>query len=317
MEEYSIMKISKPSWQGLLMLAVTCALVIQFCGPVQAGPPCPFHTIEGVSGGAFTPMACLVNADSRPEGAIFGKPAFALSYVNMGEKNLDAITFTQTAWSRVEFGYAANRLGLGSLPRDIRNATAVDIQASDVWLHHFNLRLLAIEENTCVGGIAMPAVTAGVHFKVNDGIADIDRRLGGALAGIGYDRADGTDFTITATKTIPEVFGRPLVLTAGARATNAAQLGLLGFSNEYYGCFEGNIVYFPTDWLILAYEFRQKPDPYGQIAGLIGDENNWHGVDLAVILSDQTTFCAGWGSFATIANTEENAVWWLQLKHEF
>ncbi len=308
------MTISKPSWLGLLTVMVAFALVIQFCGPVQAGAPCPFHNIEGVSGGAITPMACLVNADSRPEGAVFGKPAVALSYVNIGQKNLDAITFTQTAWSRVEFGYAANRLGLGTLPRSI----GVDIGRSDVWLHHFNLRLLAIEENTSVAGLAMPAVTAGVHFKVNDGIAEINRRTAGALSGIGYARENGTDFTITATKHFtPEILGRPLILTAGVRATQAAQLGLLGFGDEYPACFEGNIVYLPADWLVLDYELRQKPDPYGQIAGVIGDENSWHTIDVGFILNMQTTLCAGWGNFATIADTEENSVWFMQIKHEF
>jgi hypothetical protein len=68
---------------------------------------------------------------------------------------------------------------------------------------------------------------------------------------------------------------------------------------------------------VLAYEFRQKPDPYGQIPGLIGDEDHWHGFDAAVILSEHATFCAGYGIFGTCCNTEANGVWWLQLKYEF
>ena len=299
-----------------LMVMTTTISVIQFAGGVYAAPPLPVHTVEGVGGGAITPMAYLVNPE--PEGAVFGKPSVTLTYVNMGRKNLDAISVTETLAGRVEFGYAANRLGLGRLPADIRAATGVDIGCSDIWLHNFNLRLLAIKENTCLGGLAMPAVTGGVHFKVNDGIRGIDQCLGGALSGIGYERENGVDFTLTATRTIPpEVLGRPLIVTAGLRATQGAQLGLLGFGDEYYATFEGSIAYLPFDWLVLAYEFRQKPDPYGQIPGLIGDEDHWHAFDAIFLLSEHTAFTAGYGTFGTVANSEEAGVWWLQLKYEF
>ena len=303
-----------------LMVMATAILAVHLAGGVYAAPPLPVHTVEGVGGGAITPMAYLVNPEPRRECAVLGKPTVALTYVNMGRKNLDAFSVTETLGGRIEFGYAANRLGLGTLPMAIRDATEpnpVDIGHSDVWLHHFNLRLLAVKENTCVGGFAMPAVTAGVHFKVNDGISDINQRLGGLLSTIGYERENGVDFTLTATRTIPpEVLGRPLILTAGLRASQAAQLGLLGFGDEYYATFEGSVAYLPFDWLVLAYEFRQKPDPYGQIPGLIGDEDHWHAFDAIFLLSEHTAFTAGYGAFGTLANSEEDGVWWLQLKYE-
>ena len=40
-------------------------------------PPLPFHSIEGVGGGAITPMAYLVNPGD--ECHVFGKPAVALT----------------------------------------------------------------------------------------------------------------------------------------------------------------------------------------------------------------------------------------------
>jgi hypothetical protein len=298
------------------MTAVLC--VLQLARGVHAAPPLPVHTVEGVGGGAITAMAYPVNPEPRYEGAAWGRPSVALTYVNIGHKSLDAISVTETLGGRIEFGYAANRLGLGTLPRDIRDATTVDINCSDLWLHHFNVRLLAIKENTQMGPLAMPAVTAGLQFKVNDGIRDINRRLGGALSAIGYERENGIDFTLTATRTIPpEVLGRPLILTAGVRATQAAQLGLLGFGDEYYATFEGSVAFLPFDWLVLAYEFRQKPDPYGQIPGLIEEEDHWHALDAIFVLSEHTAFTAGYGNFGTCCNTEAERVWWLQLKYEF
>ncbi len=84
-------------------------------------PPLPFHTIEGVGGGAITPMAYLVNPGA--EDAVFGKPAVALTYANLGLKNLTAITVTETLFQRIELGYAADRLGLGTLPGAIHEFT--------------------------------------------------------------------------------------------------------------------------------------------------------------------------------------------------
>ena len=310
------MKICALRESGFLMAMATAILAIPFTAGVYAAPPLPFHTIEGIGGGAITPMAYLVNPEPLSEGAVFGKPAVALSYVNIGMKNLDVISVTETLGGRIELGYAADRLGLGTLPCDIRDATGLECGRNDVWLHNFNVRLLAVKKNTELGCLAMPAVTAGVHFKANDGIRTIDQCLGGALSGIGYERENGVDFTLTATRTIPEVLGRPLIFTAGMRATQAAQLGFLGFGDEYHVVFEGSVAYLPFDWLVLAYEFRQKPDPYGQIPGLIGDEDHWQALDAALILSEHATFCAGYGNFGTCCNAEANGVWFLQLKYE-
>jgi len=311
-------------------LGVPCLRAEEYAGdpgseaaPADEPPPLPVHTIEGVGGGGITPMAYLVNPGD--ECHAFGPPAFSLSYVNLGRKNLDAIVVTETVFQRIELGYAANRFGLGTLPMDIRDATVspanptgVDIGHSDVWLHHFNVRALLIEENTCLGGVASPAITAGIHFKYNDGIADINRRLGGVLSGIGYRRENGEDYTLTATKTIPDAFGRPVIATAGLRLSEAANLGFLGFSDKYRASFEGNVAYLATDRLLLAYEFRQKSSPYTlALAPLVGDEDPWHAIDVVLILNEQTTFAAAWTPLGTLANTDENGGWFLQLKHEF
>ena len=109
----------------------------------------------------------------------------------------------------------------------------------------------------------------------------------------------------------------PVLLTAGLRLSQGAQLGFLGFQDEYYGTFEGSVVYFPRQWLCVAYEYRQKPDPYGQIPGLINEEDDWHAIDVALILDDHATLCAGYGHFGMLANDNANGAWFLQLKRNF
>lgn len=301
-------------------LALTEADAAAAAAPAEEkGAPLPFHTIEGYGGGAFTPMAYLVNPGGKDR--VFGEPAAALSYVNMGDKNLDALSVSETIADRFELSYAADRFGLGSLPTAIHDFShgALDIGHSDVWLHNFNIRAQAIKENDEIfGGIEVPAVTFGVHLKYNETIADANSRLGGALSSIGYRHASGVDYTVTLTKTLPKAaLGRPLILTGGVRASAAADLGILGFGDTYYATFEGSVITLPTDWLLLAYEFRQKTDPYSTLDGLIGSEGNWHGIDAALILNKHSTLVAGYGFFGQLANTECDSAWWLQYKYEF
>lgn len=299
--------------------AVLLGLVLS-CGAAQAAdgpPPLPFHTIEGYGGGAITPMAYLVNPSEDPC-CYLGKPSVAISYANMHSKSLTAITVTQTVFGRVELGYGADECNLGSLPGAIREATTFDIRCQDAWLHNFNVRFLAMKENEYeLLGLGLPAFTVGIHFKYNDHIAGINDALGGALAGIGYRSSNSQDYTFTFTKMFPKVFGRALIASAGVRLSEAAELGFLGFGDEYRPSFEGNLCYMLTDRLLFAYEFRQKHNPYGTIPGLIDGEDHWHTLSAGLILNSHSTLVFGYGNFGTVCNEEANGVWLIQMKYEF
>jgi hypothetical protein len=275
--------------------------------------PLPFHTIEGYGGGAITPMAYLVNPG--PKGTILGLPAVSFTYINMRKKDLEALAVTETLFRRIELGYALDRFGLGSLPGDIQNATGVDIDRNQIYLHNFNIRTLLVEENSFK--LPLPALTTGVHFKINDGIMSINRKLGGGLSAIGLDQDNGVEFTFTGTKMFPKVFGRPLFLSAGFRNSSAAWLGFMGFASERNMSFETNAVYMPTDWLVLAYEFRNNPDPYKTIPGLVGKTDNWNCFHLAFVINKHCTFCLGYGLMGNMANTTENSALAAQFKYEF
>ena len=285
----------------------------------EKGPPLPFITIEGQGGGAITPMAYLVNP--APECEIFGKPSVAFDMIGLNGKNLDTFMVTENLFGRIEFGFAADDLGLGTLPGAIERNTGVDIGRSDVWLYNFSLRGLLVKENAGENDW-VPAVTAGVIFKTNDGIRQINQRLGGALETIGYARENGNDFTLTATKTLPHgFFCKPLILTAGLRESQGANLGFLGFSDTYHTSFEGSVAILPFDRWLFAYEFRQKSSPYGTIIlnneTIIGGEDNWHAFDAAFIINKHATFVAGAGIFGNLANANANSAWFMQLKYEF
>jgi hypothetical protein len=284
-------------------------------------PPLPFHTIEGYGGGGITPFAYLVNPGE--EGCLWGKPAAALTFVNARQKDLAAVTLSETLFGRVELGYGADRLGLGTLPGDIVNAGGPVLGESAVWLYNFNVRTLLVKENDCLFGVKAPAITAGIHFKYNADIENINRELGGALSSIGYRRSNGEDFTLTATKTFPNLLlDRPVIASAGLRLSQAADLGFLGFGDAYHATLEGNVAWLPFDKLLLAYEFRQKTDPYGTIPNgtggfLIGGENDWHAFDVALVVNKHGTIVAGWGLLGNLANTRADNSWFLQYKYEW
>ena len=282
----------------------------------RKGPPLPFHSIEGYSGGAITPMAYICNFCQCGCGSRhFTPPSISYSYMDLGSKDLHTIAVTQSFLGRFEFGYALNRLSTGSLDDDIK-AAGGDPVRKHVYMHNFNFRAMVLQENSFE--MPLPAVTVGVHFKYNHDIDIFNHRLGDAFGAIGYARHYGVDYTIVASKMFPELaFGRPVILTCGVRFTRASQLGLLGFGKSCNVFLEGSVVCMPTDWLILGYEFRQKESPYDKIPGLIGEEDNWHAFSVSWMASKHLTISALYGLTGHVANASADKTLGLQIKWEF
>ncbi|NQU77048.1 MAG: DUF3034 family protein [Planctomycetes bacterium] len=281
--------------------------------PAKA-PPLPFLCIEGYAGGAITPMAYLCNAGTPGE-VCSSLPSAAYTFINMGSKKLQVVSVTQVFWNRLELGYAYNYLDTGSLYDDIAKA-GLDMGRDHVQLHHFNARFNILPENSF--DLPLPAVTAGVHFKYNDAIKGIDKSLGGALKSIGYEKDNSVDYTLTASKMFPTLaFGRPVILTGGLRYSNASQLGLLGFGGEHNLTFEGNVACLPLDNICLAYEFREKNNPYSTIATLVDREDNWHALSASWIVNDRLTVTGIYGLLGNIANARADCSLGIQVKYEF
>jgi len=279
----------------------------------QVTPPLPFHSIEGYSGGAITTMAYICNGGCKHTKV--GLPVVSYSLMDLGSKRLHAVSVTQSFFSRIELGYAANHLNIGSLYDDIRKA-GMNPGRDDVWLHHFNARAMLLPEGSF--GLPIPALTAGVHFKYNEGVDSIDRNLSGTLSGLGYDRHYGVDYTLSASKMFAKLaFGRPVILTGGVRFSRGAQLGYLGFGDECRATFEGSVVVMPTSWLILGYELRQKRNPYSEIHGLLGPEDNWHAFSVSAAVDEHLTVSALYGMLGNVGNARADCTLGLQVKYEF
>jgi hypothetical protein len=277
-------------------------------------PPLPLHQIEG-NGGIFSTLsAYLVNPPRNGEPV--GRPSLGFAYVNVGQgRNLEALTITETPWKRLELGYGWDRFDLGDLPQAVQNATGISIRNKDVTLHNFNARLQLLKENEFEQKW-IPALTLGTHYKLNNGYKQINSDLFGTLSNYGIKRDSGVDFTLYGGKLLT-FLPRPLLLEAGVRATKGAQIGLLGFTDNYSFVAEANAVLFLTDRLALAAEYRQKPSDYRPIGNLVKGEDDWWTIDAAYVVSKHFTVAAGYGHFGDVLNHQANGVWGLTFKFEF
>jgi hypothetical protein len=299
-----------------IVLEVSAVLAV-LCTAAYAGPPLPTHQVEGNSGVFITPVAYLANP-AEPN-HIFGLPSVSGTYAHLEHKDFESFVVTENLWGRVELGYALERVGLGDWPDEVFAATGLRVQ-DDAYLHNFNARLMVIKEGS-FGHAWVPAVTLGAHLKWQQDLDDIDGQLGGTCTLLGADHDTGVEFTVMATKMIKDVLPKPLIVSAGLRNGDAIQTGLLGFAGERQFSFEGSILYFLTDKLLIATEYRNKPDLMEPctVAGreLVKSESDWWDIALAYIVNDHITVAGGYANFGNILNNREDSVWAVQVKYEF
>lgn len=316
------------SFQSTITLAmkrtvmISCLVYIMLFMAVQAvfaeekvkAPPLPLQNVEGFGGILITGSAYLINPSE--EGKIFGLPSVGVTYANIDNgRHLEAFTVSETLWGRFELGYSLNHLGLGDLPRDIRAATGVNTIDDSVCLHNFNARLQLLKEGDFKKSW-MPALTLGLHYKKNEDTDAIDQRLGGAFNDIGIKDNDGVDVTLFASKMIKSL-PRPLMLNAGVRSTEAAQIGLLGFTDERETVFEGNFGVLALDNLVIGGEYRYKPDEYDKIPGLIAEEDDWWDGYITYIANDHLTMSIAYIHFGDLLNHEDSSALGIKFKWEF
>jgi hypothetical protein len=278
--------------------------------------PMPLHMFEG-AGGAFTTHSAYLVNPALP-GNVFGYPSFGAIHVHLGYgKHLEVFSVTETLWDRLELGYGLNYLDMGDLREDIERSfgDTVKLDDSAVTMHNFNARVQAIQEGD-FGIEWMPALTLGATYKVNATVEDLDDDLGGALGTLGIEDDKGWDFTVTATKILP-FMPVPTAVSVTGRFTEAAHVGLLGFTGERDLVVEVNACALILDKLWLAAEYKQKPSSYKEVRGLLDDEDDWWTVDIAYMANDQLTVAVGYGHFGKLLNHRANKVFGIAVKFEF
>jgi hypothetical protein len=275
--------------------------------------PLPLHEIEG-NGGVFSTLsAYLVNPPRNGEPV--GRPSIGFGYIDIGYgRDLMALTVTETPWKRLELGFGYDLLNLGDLPTAIKAQGGPGID-DNLALYNANARLEILQEGE-FDQKWLPAITAGIHYKYNDSINQINNQLGGTLSKIGLSDDQGLDFTLYGSKLLT-FLPRPMLVNLGGRATKSAELGLLGFTDEYSFVFEGSVVVLLTDKFMVAAEYKQQPSSFTPIPGLIGTPGDWWTIDAGYVINPHMTVAVGYGQFGTVANHTANTVWGITTKWEF
>ena len=277
-------------------------------------PPMPLHEIEG-NGGVFSTLsAYLVNPPRNGEAV--GRPSVGFGYIALGYgRDLLALTITETPWERLELGFGYDYLNLGDLPTAIaaqtKGATRVD---DNLALYNANARLEIVKEGE-FDQKWMPALTAGVHYKYNDGFNTINDEIGGGMHVMGLTSHQGVDYTLYASKMFT-CLPRPVLVNLGGRATKSAEIGLLGFTHHYSFNFEGSIVALLTDRFMVAGEYKEQPADF-TANSLLGRPDHWWTADAGYIINPHMTVAIGYGHFGTVANHQANGVWGITTKWEF
>ena len=289
-------------------------LALAFVPTAFAAPPLPLHSIEGMGGILITGSAWLVNP--AEDDSLFGLPSMGPTFANLGNgRNFEAYTLTETIGGRIELGYGFNRLDLGDLDTDIQAATTLDIREDEVELHNFNARALLIKDGD-FGQSWMPAVTLGLHYKHNSTVDDINDRLLGTLDAIGIEDDSGVDVTLYASKLFTST-PRPFFINAGLRSTKAAHIGLLGFTDKRKTLFEANFGVLVLDNLVIGGEYRQKPDEYTALPGLIEGEDDWWSAFITYVVNDNMTASVAYIHMGDVLNHEANDTYGVKFKFEF
>lgn len=278
-------------------------------------PPLPLHGIEGYGGIASTYSAYLTN--TATEGNILGLPSIGAGVLGTTEGRFMGFTgVTETIGDRLELGYGLDVLTLNDLPDLVAAGTGMNMTDDEVYMHNLNARLALIKEGD-FNQPWMPAVTIGAHYKYNDTIKSIDTDLNGTLTAIGIEDNDGIDYTLYVSKMIG-FLPRPLLLNFGVRNSEAAHIGLLGFTGEREFLLEGNAVLFVTDRFAVGAEYRQKPDNnYAAIDGLIASEDDWWSVVAAYVVNNSLTVSGGYFNLGDVLDEENSNAFALKLKWEF
>ncbi|HRU06303.1 MAG TPA: DUF3034 family protein [Candidatus Brocadiia bacterium] len=301
---------------ALLAALLACA----FCNAqqpvkVEKGPPLPLHTIEGVGGVGLTEMAYLVNP-SVGENWI-GLPSFSATHVQAKHKNAEILSVSETLFKRVELSYSCHYVGLGDFGQTVKDRLGADLSSDYVQMHTLNARALLLNEGE-FGQSWLPAVTAGFHYKYNATINDFNRDLGGALHDVvGVKNNQGYEYTITATKMFKDLLPRPFFISATARNSDAAQYGWLGFTDERRWLFEGNVGVLILDNLVLAAEYRQKPNDLNKVPGVLGREDSHWTIAASYIVNPHLNISVAYANLGNMLNHEEPAALWFQVKYEF
>ena len=204
-------------------------------------------TVEGSAGGGITPWALIAGYGTRDS---YGADVH-YTYLNTQDFSLNTYGAAVGIADRVEFSVARQ-----DFKADSGALAGLKVSQDIVGVKVKVYGDAVYDQDTWV-----PQIAIGAEYKNNKGLTGL---INAPVTALGAKKTSGTDYYISATKLYLD---QSLLANVTIRATEANQMGLLGFGGDlhdgYKAEFEGSLAYLFTKNWVAGVEYREKPHNLG------------------------------------------------------
>ena len=242
--------------------------------------------VEGSGGGGLVPWATLSGYDTRDQISV---GAFN-TQVNVDDYRLQSWGVNASFYDRIDVSVAQQTFDLPTLGGDIRqNIIGIKTRLyGDVVYSQW------------------PQVSLGVQYKtlLDEGVAK---------AVLADKSSRGTDIYLAMTKVhLGLICGYNFVWNLNFRATQANQMGLLGFGGDnnknYELMTEASAGILLNEHVAVGLEYRQKPDNLS-----LAKEDDWKDAFITYIPNKNMSLTLAWAELGTIAGEADQNGWYFSL----
>jgi len=200
-------------------------------------------SVEGSAGGGITPWALIAGYGTRDS---YGANLHD-TYISTQDFSFNSYGLAVGIKDAVEFSLARQDFRADSGPLNGLK-TGQDI---------YGVKVRLIGDAVYDQDNWVPQVAVGIEYKRNNGLSGL---INAPVTALGARKTSGTDYYLSATKLYLE---HSLLANVTLRATEANQMGLLGFGGDvhdgYRAELEGSLAYLLTRHLVAGVEYREKP----------------------------------------------------------
>jgi len=200
-------------------------------------------TVEGAAGGGITPWALIAGYGTRDS---YGANVHD-TYLSTQDFSLNSYGVAVGIRDRVEFSLATQDFKADNGP----------LNGLNIKQNIFGAKVKLIGDAVYDQDSWMPQISIGAEYKRNEGLSGL---INAPVTALGAKKTSGTDYYVSATKIYLE---QSLLANVTIRATEANQMGLLGFGGDlhdgYQAEFEGSLAYLLTKNWVIGTEYREKP----------------------------------------------------------
>jgi hypothetical protein len=200
-------------------------------------------SVDGSAGGGITPWALIAGYGTRDS---FGGN---LHNTHLGTQDFSLDTFGVAVGIHDRLELSVARQGL--------RADNGALKGLKVGQDIYGIKLKLVGEAVYDQDTWLPQMALGIEYKHNNGLSGL---INAPVSALGARKTSGTDYYLAATKLYLE---QSLLANITLRATEANQMGLLGFGGDLHDTYraelEGSLAYLLNRHWVAGAEYRAKP----------------------------------------------------------